>query len=92
MAKATGRSVGELVQEGVLDRLGMKDTTPPEPGALLSPVLHSYTNERKVWEEATFQNPTWTGYVGGWGSNQDDIRKFVEAAGSGQAAGLQGQP
>lgn len=83
LAKATGRSVGELVQEGILDRLGMKDTTPPEPAALRAPVLHSYTGERDVWEEGTFWNPSWIGFVGGWGSNQDDIRKFIDAVGTG---------
>ncbi len=84
LAKATGRSVGELVQDGILDPLGMTNTTPPEPGALRAPVLHSYTGERNVWEEGTFWNPTWIGYVGGWGSDLEDMRTFVDALGSGE--------
>jgi D-alanyl-D-alanine carboxypeptidase len=81
---ATGRPVAELIQEGVLDPLGMDDTVPPLDAALPAPVLHSYTSERGVWEEATFWDPSWTEYAGGMGSNQEDLRVFVEAVASGE--------
>jgi CubicO group peptidase (beta-lactamase class C family) len=69
LEKATGRPFDELVKEGVLDRLGMKNTVPPVNAALPEPVLHSYTGERDVWEDATFWDPSWTGHAGGLGSN-----------------------
>lgn len=81
--KATGRPMGELIQEGVLDPLGMRNTTLATTADKLEPVLHGYTDERGVWEDATFWNPQWTQYAGGLASNQDDLRRFIEAAGSG---------
>jgi D-alanyl-D-alanine carboxypeptidase len=84
LEKATGKSIDELVQKGVLDPLGMDDTTTPRTAALREPVLHSYTGERDVWEEATYWDPSWTSYAGGWGSDQDDLRRLVEAVGTGE--------
>jgi len=83
LEKATHQSMFQLIKKGVLEPLGMTNTTPPTP-ALPEPILHSYTNERGVWEDATFWDPSWTGYVGGLGSNQDDIRRFIEAVGTGK--------
>jgi D-alanyl-D-alanine carboxypeptidase len=83
LEKTTGRPVAQLIQTGVLDPLKMKDTTPPITAKLPEPVLHSYTDERGVWEDATFWDPSWTWYDGGMGSNQDDLRRFIEAVGKG---------
>ena len=83
LEKATRRPVAQLIQTGVLDPLRMRDTTPPLNAKLPEPVLHSYTDERGVWEEATFWDPTWTWYAGGMGSNQEDLRRFIEAVGKG---------
>ena len=82
--KTTHRPMGKLLQNRVFDPLGLKNTTPAEPGALLEPVLHGYTAERGVWEDATFWNPEWIQYAGGVGSNQADLRRFIEAVGSGE--------
>ncbi len=80
--KATGRPMGALLKEGVIGPLGLKDTTLPT-AAMREPVLHSYTNERGVYEEATYWNPSWIGYAGGLASNQEDLRRFIEAEGAG---------
>jgi D-alanyl-D-alanine carboxypeptidase len=61
----------------------MDATTSPANAALREPVLHSYTGERDVWEEATFWDPSWTSWAGGWGSDQDDLRRLIEAVGTG---------
>lgn len=84
LEKATGESMAQLVQQGILDPLGMDDTTSYLSTALDEPVLHSYTNERGPWEEGTYWNPTWIQWIGGWGSNQDDLRTFIEAVGTGK--------
>ncbi|MGH9280933.1 MAG: serine hydrolase domain-containing protein [Acidimicrobiales bacterium] len=82
LAKATGRPYGDLLREGVIDKLGLKDTRIPS-AAIPQPVLHSYTAERDVYEESTFWNPSWTGPVGGLSSNQEDMRRLIEAVGAG---------
>jgi D-alanyl-D-alanine carboxypeptidase len=89
LEEATGQSVNSLVKKGVLDPLGMKHTTTQDSAALPRPVLHSYTGERGVWEEATFWNPSWTSFAGGWGSTQDDLRKLVEGVGTGKLVSKQ---
>ena len=80
---ATGTPIAELVQEGIFDPLGMDESTSPANAYLPDPVLHAYTDERGVWEEATFWEPSWTSFAGGWGSTQDDLRKLIEAVGTG---------
>ncbi|MFK3671819.1 serine hydrolase domain-containing protein [Leifsonia aquatica] len=84
LEKATGRTMAALLDEYVLRPLGMNDTTPPIDGLLQGPVLHAYTSERGVWEESTYWNPSWTQYAGGMGSNQADLRKLIEAVGTGK--------
>ncbi len=84
LEKATGKPMADLVQDGVFDHLGMENSTSPATADLPDPVLHAYTGERDVWEEATFWNPSWTSFAGGWGSTQDDLRALIEAVGTGQ--------
>jgi CubicO group peptidase (beta-lactamase class C family) len=70
MEAATGSTVESLMQEKVLDPLGLTQTqnfTTPE---MPEPVLHAFTSERRQWlgipddtrfyEESTFWNPSWT--------------------------------
>ncbi len=83
LEEATGKTIAELAREGIFDPLGMDGTTSYETADLVPPVLHSYTGERDVWEEATFWDPSWTSFAGGWGSNQDDLRAWIEALGTG---------
>ncbi|SFS15176.1 CubicO group peptidase, beta-lactamase class C family [Microbacterium sp. cf046] len=80
---ATGTPIADLVQEGIFDPLGMDETTSPANAYLPDPILHAYTGERGVWEEATFWEPSWTSFAGGWGSTQDDLRTLIEAVGTG---------
>lgn len=60
LEQATGTSLAELMQEYIIVPLALSGTqgfdTPQIPG----PVVHSYTAERGVWEDATFWNPSWT--------------------------------
>jgi CubicO group peptidase (beta-lactamase class C family) len=70
MEAATGATVEDLMQEKVLDPLGLANTrnffTPEIP----EPVLHAFTSERRqslgipddnrFYEESTFWNPSWT--------------------------------
>lgn len=83
LEEATGTPVSELIQKGIFDPLGMDQSTSPATAYLPDPVLHAYTGERGVWEEATYWDPSWTSFAGGWGSTQDDLRTLVEAVGTG---------
>ena len=83
LEQVTGQSINELAEDGIFEPLGLEDTSFAETAYIPDPVLHGFTNERGVWEEATFWNPSWTSFAGGWTSNQDDLRAIVEAVGTG---------
>jgi CubicO group peptidase (beta-lactamase class C family) len=84
LAKATGTPVADLIQNGVLDPLGMDDTTVARDGDWPRPVLHGYDGERGVWEDVTHWNPSWAHFAGGIGSNASDVAVFLDALGSGE--------
>ncbi|NLP83271.1 beta-lactamase family protein [Microbacterium sp. CFH 90308] len=84
LAKATGTPVADLIQTGIVDPLGMDDTTLARDGDWPQPVLHGYDGERGVWEDVTYWNPSWAHFAGGTGSNAGDVAVFLDALGSGE--------
>ncbi|MEE2031772.1 serine hydrolase domain-containing protein [Rhodococcus chondri] len=70
LEKITGRPVADLVQEKVLDPLGLDDTHAAQTATMPEPVLHAFSSERRqalgippetaFYEESTFWNPSWT--------------------------------
>lgn len=81
--QVTGRPAGELLQEDIFDPLGMDDSTAAFDANWPSPVLHGYSDERGVWEDVTNWSPTWASAAGAIGSNQEDVRVFLDALGDG---------
>ena len=82
---ATGQSVEQLMQERVLDPLGLTATTNDVTGQIPAPALHAFTSERREWlgiapetrflEESTYWNPSWTLTRGA--VQTTDIRDFA---------------
>ncbi|MFI4850186.1 MAG: serine hydrolase domain-containing protein [Gimesia chilikensis] len=60
LEKATGKPLQKLMQKYVLTPFGMTQTAAPGNALIPEPVLHSYTNERGPFEDATYWNPSWT--------------------------------
>jgi D-alanyl-D-alanine carboxypeptidase len=60
LEEAAGMPFGELMQAYVLTPFGMTQTEAPGTPFIPQPVLHSYTDERGPYEDATFWNPSWT--------------------------------
>jgi CubicO group peptidase (beta-lactamase class C family) len=59
----TGRSVRDLMQEKVLTPLGLTQTSDPGSSAIPEPVLHAFISDTpgaRVYEDATFWDPSWT--------------------------------
>lgn len=82
--KATGRPLGELLDKNLLKPLGLQGTkyiTTPE---IPSPVLHAFTAERGVYEDATYWNPSWTSHSGQMISKLGDLGVLAQAIGSGK--------
>ncbi|SDY38951.1 serine hydrolase domain-containing protein [Herbiconiux ginsengi] len=84
LAKATDRRVEDLIQTGVLDPLGMRDTTVTRDGNWKQPILQGYDGERGVWENVTGWSPSWAHFAGGVGSNAQDVGTFLDALASGE--------
>jgi D-alanyl-D-alanine carboxypeptidase len=84
LAKATGTPVEKIIQEGVVDPLGMHDTTLTRDGNWKQPILQGYDGERGVWENVTGWSPSWAHFAGGVGSNAHDVATFLDALGSGK--------
>ncbi len=60
LEKAAGKPFGKLMKERILIPFGMTQTAAPDTPQIPTPVLHSYTDERGYYEDATFWNPSWT--------------------------------
>lgn len=60
LERAAGKPFGELMQERVLTPFGMQQTAAPGTPLIAAPVLHSFTDERGQYEDATYWNPSWT--------------------------------
>lgn len=80
--EAAGQPLSEQLQ-GIYGELGMDDTALSITSAIESPVLHSYTNERGPFEDATFWSPSWAPNTGNATSNVDDMGVWAEAVAEG---------
>ena len=74
LAMIGGQPLDVLLQEKVLDPMGLSSTVETETSEIPSPVLHTFSSERRVllgipptgafYEEATFWNPQWGTPIG----------------------------
>ncbi len=83
MEKATGRKLGELLQERVLDPLNMRDTKVMLTPQINEPFLHGYTNERGVFEDSSFWNPTAFLHSGNMNTTVADVAKWIRGLADG---------
>ncbi len=70
LERITGKPLQVALRERVLEPLGLDNTADPGTPQIPSPVLHSFTSERReslgipagtrFYEESTFWNPSWT--------------------------------
>ncbi|MFD6271800.1 serine hydrolase domain-containing protein [Nocardia asteroides] len=81
---ATGKALGELIAEHILEPLGMKDSQVVLDPAIDPPYLHGYTNERNVFEDSTFWNPTAFLHSGNMNAPVADIGRWVRALATGE--------
>lgn len=79
--QVSGKSLAELTQSMLLDRLGMSNTYFPTDETLPEPYSHGYTNQYDYPEfsDATFWNPTWGWGTGNLISTIGDLRIWARA-------------
>ena len=83
LEQASGHPYPELVKAQILDKVGLPNTSFPTTSAIPDPVLHSYTNERGVYEEATFWSPSDFPNNGSVVTTLGDLGKWTTALGTG---------
>lgn len=60
LRKVTGEPVEALIAARILKPLGLTNTRSENTAIIQEPVLHAFTSERKVYEDSTYWNPSWT--------------------------------
>jgi CubicO group peptidase (beta-lactamase class C family) len=94
LAKIGGKPLGVLLQQQVLGPMGLTNTTATETSAIPSPVLNTYSSERKAalgvppgnpfYEDATYWNTQWGTPIGAnETTNIDDMVKTAVKVGTG---------
>ncbi len=83
LQKASGKSLGELLQERIFDPLQMADTRVQVTPQIEEPFLHGYTNERGMFEDSSFWNPTAFLHSGNANTTVADVRKWIRGLADG---------
>lgn len=83
LRKVGGAPVSKQLQQRILKPLALHDTQMSTTTEIPSPVLHGYTGERGVWEDATYWSPSWGPYTGNMTSDLHDIGRWAAALGTG---------
>ncbi|MFF4323479.1 serine hydrolase domain-containing protein [Streptomyces sp. NPDC001568] len=60
ISRLKGRPLAEVMEADVLKPMGLTATDIPTTAEIPAPVLHGFDNERGVFEDATYWNPSWT--------------------------------
>ncbi|HMS64515.1 MAG TPA: serine hydrolase domain-containing protein [Ignavibacteria bacterium] len=82
--RATGIPIYKLYEDNIFKPLGLINTGYSVNSELPSPVLHSFSSDRGIYEDATFWNPSWTGESGPLYSNLHDLGKWGNIFGKGK--------
>lgn len=80
---ANQRTMADIYQNEVLNPIGLSGTGYSSTPELPSPVLHAFSSDRGVYEDATFWNPSWPDQSGPLYSRLDDLGKFGSVFGKG---------
>lgn len=84
LERASGEPLGELLKNRVVTPLGMSESNMMLTPQMADPALHGYTNERDVFENSTFWNPTAFLNSGNMNSTASDVGRWVRALGTGE--------
>ena len=60
LEKITGQPIAQLVQDYIFRPLGLRNTNTNCTAQIPQPVLHAFTSDRGVYEDATYWNPSWS--------------------------------
>lgn len=79
LSKVFDQPVQELLEERIIKPLGLQNTVYTPNPEIPGEVLHSFTTERGVFEDATYWNPSWTSYSGSLAATVSDVAEIGNA-------------
>lgn len=79
LSKASGKSLNDLFQSFIFNRLSMNNTRYDRTAKMPFPVLHSFSQDRHIYEDATFWDPSWTSSSGATVSTIEDLGLWGKA-------------
>ncbi|MFD6227946.1 serine hydrolase domain-containing protein [Streptomyces sp. NPDC060232] len=85
ISKVEGRPLGEVMRQNVLEPMGLTRTAISSRAEIPTPVLHGFDNERGVFEDSTYWDPSWTVAEGAvMTGTLEDMAKSFAAIGEGR--------
>ncbi|MFD7440394.1 serine hydrolase domain-containing protein [Streptomyces sp. NPDC059909] len=85
LEKISGTPLDKLLEQRVMDPLGLSNTRNYATPEIQQPVLHAFTSERGRYEESTFWNPSWTTAPGAVITTHIcDLARSAQAVGTGE--------
>ncbi|MFE9462569.1 serine hydrolase domain-containing protein [Streptomyces virginiae] len=85
ISKVERRPLGEVMRENVLEPMGLTRTAISSKAEIPAPVLHGFDNERGVFEDSTYWDPSWTVAEGAvMTGTLEDMAKSFAAIGEGE--------
>ncbi|MFD5623742.1 serine hydrolase domain-containing protein [Streptomyces yangpuensis] len=85
ISRVEQRPLGEVMRENVLEPMGLTHTAISSRAEIPAPVLHGFDNERGVFEDSTYWNPSWTVAEGAvMTATLEDMAKSFTAIGEGK--------
>jgi D-alanyl-D-alanine carboxypeptidase len=79
---ASGQSLEDLMATRIFGPLGMTASSAHQNNAIEEPAFHAFTNQRGVYEDSTYWDPTW-GFNGGMNASVADLGRWLRAFNSG---------
>ncbi|MGW2271413.1 serine hydrolase domain-containing protein [Streptomyces yangpuensis] len=85
ISRVEQRPLGEVMRENVLEPMGLTHTAISSRAEIPAPVLHGFDNERGVFEDSTYWDPSWTVAEGAvMTATLEDMAKSFTAIGEGK--------
>lgn len=84
LEKATGKSMAQLYRELLLDPLRLERTGYSSTAALPEPVLHAFGDDREIYEEVTYWDPSWAADSGPLYAPIGEVARWARVHGRGE--------
>jgi CubicO group peptidase (beta-lactamase class C family) len=79
LSKIMQQPIDQLFSTGIIKKLNLTKTQFISTAVIPFPVLHSFSQNRSIYEESTFWSPSWTGSSGSVVSTISDLGIFAQA-------------